>query len=85
MPSLTDRPSSHPLLFHTADKPAPPEGPLEAVEVEADAITLEWKPPKDNGGARVQRYVLEKKAKGSGRWSKCPGIIKVRSAPSPSV
>ena len=39
-------------------------GPLEATDVKADAITLSWKPPADNGGAKVDRYVLEKRPKG---------------------
>jgi len=36
---------------------------------------LQWKPPKDNGGSPIERYVLEKKPKGSNKWSKCPGHI----------
>ncbi|ESO03551.1 hypothetical protein HELRODRAFT_191869 [Helobdella robusta] len=57
------------------DKPAAPEGPLEATDTKPTEITLEWKPPKDNGGAKIQKYVLEKKPKGSNRWTKVPGTI----------
>lgn len=58
-----------------SDKPSSPEGPLEVLETTPTAITLEWKPPKDNGGSKIERYVLEKKPKGSNRWQKCPGNI----------
>ena len=36
------------------DKPSSPQGPLEAVDTSPDAITVAWKPPKDNGGSRIQ-------------------------------
>ena len=58
-----------------ADKPSSPGGPLEAIETTPTAITLQWKPPKDNGGSRIERYVLEKKQKGSNKWQKIPGNI----------
>ena len=58
-----------------ADKPSAPQGPLEAVETTPTAIKLQWQPPKDDGGAKIERYVLEKKPKGSNKWTKCPGHI----------
>lgn len=61
--------------MYVPDKPGKPEGPLEAKETSPDAITLAWKPPKDDGGCRIQKYVLEKRPKGSKKWSKCPGLI----------
>ena len=57
------------------DKPSPPEGPLEAIETTPNSISLQWKPPKDNGGSRIQKYVLEKKPKGSNKWTKVPVSI----------
>ena len=35
------------------DKPGIPEGPLEAIETTKDTVSLQWKPPKDNGGGDV--------------------------------
>ena len=49
-------------------------GPLEAIDTKPTAITLAWKPPPDDGGNKIQKYVLEKKPKG-GRWQKVPGEI----------
>jgi len=57
------------------DKPGTPGGPLEAVDTSPEAITVQWKPPKDNGGSPIQGYVLEKKPKGSNKWQKVPGKI----------
>ena len=58
------------FMICIADAPTAPEGPLEATEVTANAIKLAWKPPKDNGGAKIEKYILEKKPKGSNRWQK---------------
>ena len=44
--------------------------------MKADSITLAWQPPVDDGGAPVERYLVEKRAKGSDRWSKVPGLFK---------
>ena len=55
--------------------PAAPMGPLEAIDTKPTAITVAWKPPPDDGGNKIQKYVLEKKPKG-GRWSKVPGGLK---------
>ena len=60
-------------MLHS-DKPSAPQGPLEVLGTTPTAITLQWKPPKDNGGSPIEKYVLEKKPKG-GKWQKVPGHI----------
>src|SRR6218665_902440 len=57
------------------DKPSAPQGPLEATETSPNAITVQWKPPKDDGGSKIKGYVLEKKPKGAANWQKVPGTI----------
>lgn len=52
------------------DHPGKPEGPLEATDLKGESLTLNWKPPLDNGGERINRYIVEKKKKGSDKWSK---------------
>lgn len=55
-------------VFFVADKPSKPMGPLEAVEVRSDHITVKWKKPKDDGGSDITGYVLEKMDVDTGRW-----------------
>lgn len=50
------------------DRPNPPEN-LHADEFGGDALTLFWNPPKDNGGADITNYVVEKREP-KGSWSK---------------
>ncbi|KAL1129846.1 hypothetical protein AAG570_012790 [Ranatra chinensis] len=50
------------------DKPSKPVGPLEAVEVRANHMTVEWKKPKDTGGTELTGYVIEKMDMDTGRW-----------------
>lgn len=48
-------------------------GAMDAPEVEsvtADSATLQWSPPKDDGGSEITDYVIEKKDKFSPRWNK---------------
>lgn len=51
------------------DRPCPPEN-LRADEFAGDALTLFWNPPKDNGGADITNYVVEKKEPRSTAWQK---------------
>ncbi len=44
-------------------KPTAPQGPLEIKDVYADHMTLEWKPPEDDGGLPVDYYEVSKKMK----------------------
>ncbi|KAJ8886796.1 hypothetical protein PR048_013008 [Dryococelus australis] len=56
------------------DRPGPPEN-LRADEFSGDALTLFWNPPKDNGGADITNYVVEKKEPRSPTWSKVSSYI----------
>lgn len=42
------------------DKPGKPEGPLQATETTTDSVSLQWQPPKDNGGGDVTGKWLTK-------------------------
>ncbi|CAF4189098.1 unnamed protein product [Rotaria sp. Silwood2] len=57
------------------DKPGIPEGPLETTETTKDSVSLQWKPPKDNGGADVTGYIIEKCPENSDKWEKVPGVF----------
>ena len=47
------------VLF--ADKPKPPTGPIEASDIDGESLTLTWNPPKDDGGEKVNNYIVEKR------------------------
>ncbi|NWI88994.1 IGFN1 protein, partial [Pitta sordida] len=56
------------LKLVVIDKPQPPAGPIKVVESSANDITIQWKPPKDDGGKPVQRYVVERQQVGRNDW-----------------
>jgi len=52
-----------------ADKPGKPGEP-ECEGTTEDSITLAWEPPLKDGGKPIKGYVVEKREKGSKRWTK---------------
>uniref|UniRef100_A0A8B9F1W2 Immunoglobulin superfamily member 22 n=1 Tax=Amazona collaria TaxID=241587 RepID=A0A8B9F1W2_9PSIT len=56
------------LKLMVFDKPQPPAGPIKVVESSANDITIQWKPPKDDGGKPVQSYVIERQQVGKDEW-----------------
>lgn len=52
---------------HFAGPPGIPEGPIEAVDITDDALTLIWKKPLDDGGFPIERYRIE--IKGTLGWN----------------
>lgn len=50
------------------DVPSPPQGPLKVSDVHANGAKLSWKPPSDNGGQPIEKYVVEKMDEATGRW-----------------
>lgn len=55
-------------VFIFSDKPQPPAGPIKIVESSANITTIQWKPPKDDGGKPVQRYIVERQQVGKNDW-----------------
>lgn len=39
-------------------------------DITADSVNLAWSPPKEDGGADITDYIIEKKDKFSPRWTK---------------
>uniref|UniRef100_A0A8C3K2T2 Immunoglobulin-like and fibronectin type III domain-containing protein 1 n=1 Tax=Calidris pygmaea TaxID=425635 RepID=A0A8C3K2T2_9CHAR len=56
------------LKLVVIDKPQPPTGPIKIVESSASDITIQWNPPKDDGGKPVQSYIIERQQVGKSEW-----------------
>ncbi|GAB0086378.1 hypothetical protein DMENIID0001_004290 [Sergentomyia squamirostris] len=56
------------------DRPSPPEN-LRVDEFAGEALTLYWNPPKDNGGADVTNYVVEKREPKQNNWTRVSGYV----------
>lgn len=56
--------------------PAAPDPPtaLDVADVDKDSVTLNWKKPKNDGGQRVQGYVVEYKPVDGGKWKKANDV-----------
>ena len=57
------------LCLVNVDKPGKPGEP-ECEGTTEDSITLTWEPPLKDGGKPIKGYVVEKREKGSKRWTK---------------
>ncbi|KAM3957310.1 projectin protein bent isoform 8-T9 [Aphomia sociella] len=53
------------------DKPNKPEGPLQISDVHKEGATLKWKRPKDDGGAPIEYYQIDKLDTDTGCWVPC--------------
>ncbi|XP_042320216.1 immunoglobulin-like and fibronectin type III domain-containing protein 1 [Sceloporus undulatus] len=56
------------LKLVVIDKPQPPTGPIEVVDSSTSGITIQWKPPKDDGGKPIQSYIIERQQVGRKTW-----------------
>uniref|UniRef100_A0A3B3RK03 Myosin-binding protein C, fast-type n=1 Tax=Paramormyrops kingsleyae TaxID=1676925 RepID=A0A3B3RK03_9TELE len=57
------------LNIRIVDVPDPPEG-VKCLSVGEDCATVTWEPPKFDGGVPIKGYLMERKKKGSSRWTK---------------
>uniref|UniRef100_A0A8C1FAR7 Myosin-binding protein C, fast-type n=1 Tax=Cyprinus carpio carpio TaxID=630221 RepID=A0A8C1FAR7_CYPCA len=57
------------LFIKIVDVPDPPEN-VKCTGVGEDCATIIWEPPKFDGGAPLKGYLMERKKKGSSRWTK---------------
>ncbi|XP_046888045.1 myosin binding protein Cb isoform X5 [Hypomesus transpacificus] len=57
------------LFVKIVDVPDEPEN-VKCTAVGEDCATIVWDPPKFDGGAPIKGYLMERKKKGSSRWTK---------------
>ncbi|KAM5302067.1 immunoglobulin-like and fibronectin type III domain-containing protein 1 [Glossophaga mutica] len=58
------------VTVQVIDKPQPPQGPLEVQHCRGSGVCLRWRPPRDDGGRAVDRYVVERQQAGRSTWLK---------------
>lgn len=56
----------------SVDVPETPGKPrnMDAVDVDADHITLQWEPPEDDGKSPITQYVVERREKSEKDWKR---------------
>lgn len=55
------------------DEPGKPGTP-EIVDYDNTSVDLKWEPPKKDGGAPIEKYIIEKKDKNSFNWEKAAEV-----------
>lgn len=55
-------------------KPDAPEPP-KADRITKDSVTLSWRPPRSDGGAKIRGYIIQKKARGEDEWADVNGAL----------
>ena len=52
-------------------RPSKPKGPLDVSDVFENKMTLDWKPPEDDGGEPISHYEVERQDSRDGIWVPC--------------
>lgn len=68
--NFRDKPLSI-FAFYFLGKPDRPEGPLEVTGVTKNGCKLKWSKPKDDGGAPIEYYEIEKLDPLTRQWIPC--------------
>ncbi|CAH0745798.1 unnamed protein product, partial [Diatraea saccharalis] len=68
--------SSVELTLRVYDKPSRPEGPVIMREISRESVTIEWKPPLDDGGLELTKYAIERHEPEIDQWVKVADVDK---------
>ncbi|KAM8752242.1 immunoglobulin superfamily member 22-like [Acanthopagrus schlegelii] len=58
------------LHLDVIDRPKPPQGTVEFLELSGNCVRMKWKAPRDNGGKQVSSFVIERRAAGKKSWTR---------------
>jgi len=58
------------------DVPSAPQGPLNVSNLTESSVTLDWKPPKLDGGSKVRSYSVQKREAKGRDWATISGNVK---------
>lgn len=61
--------AKHIFNVRVLDRPGPPEGPLAVSDVTTEKCVISWLPPLDDGGAKIDHYVVEKRETSRLAWT----------------
>uniref|UniRef100_A0AAZ1XK71 Titin n=1 Tax=Oreochromis aureus TaxID=47969 RepID=A0AAZ1XK71_OREAU len=61
--------AKHIFNVKVLDRPGPPVGPLKVTDVTAENCALSWAPPADDGGSKIEGYVIEKRESSRLVWT----------------
>uniref|UniRef100_A0A3B5ASW6 Titin n=1 Tax=Stegastes partitus TaxID=144197 RepID=A0A3B5ASW6_9TELE len=69
--------AKHIFNVKVLDRPGPPVGPLRVSNITADNCVLTWAPPADDGGAKIEGYVIEKRESSRLVWTNVASDLQV--------
>lgn len=61
------------------DKPSPPQGPIEVLDVGTTDATIRWRSPVSDGGSEVTHYFVEKRDMKRTSWTRVGSRIPTNS------
>jgi len=47
---------------------------MQAADIDANSLTLQWDPPESDGGAPIESYIIERRDKSDKDWAKLDEI-----------
>lgn len=63
------------LKIVVLDRPGPPVGPVVISDVTEDSVTLQWEPPRYDGGSQVTNYIVLKRETSTAAWSEVSSTV----------
>lgn len=61
------------VIIHTVGVPSPPEN-VQVTKVVKTSVTVEWRQPKSDGGAKIRRYHIFRRTKTTTEWTKVTSV-----------